>query len=229
MAETPMSEVQGHVYQAPDHCAWTDPMCPEPMEKGSMYCRPHKIMARSDILRNVARRFFRMVADVAEDDELILDRTQAAMQLIELLSRSDNPEELVAAAKLGTREMEARAHPQRLIIGTAAEDIPAGSTGTVNLGPRGVGCFSPADETGDGRPSTVPPYAEQVLGLKRKVIGWVWPVDTRPDSDWRCVSNLGAVSAVEQFGREGRRQPRDRAIGWVLQQAHDLNEEADRG
>lgn len=292
MNETPMSEVPGHTFEAPDHCAWTDPtLCKDPHEKGSMYCGPHQLAARKQIMRNVLERFFTLVADPTAESDYVSPRLEAALALIDLVAESTQPEELVAAAELGVREMEARAHPQ-LINLAAAPELPApvgfivagpstperlhedgsrkievdwdevvfqrlGAAAAkelracraagyedwqlhalvpvpdevafeAELGPRGVGCFSPAEDAEDGRPSTVPPYAEQVLGIQRAVIGWVWPVDASPDSDWRCVTKYPGMTGSAQFGQLGNNQPRDRAIGWVLQQAHNRGE-ADRG
>jgi hypothetical protein len=95
---TGKNETQGPLtsgtYQSPDHCAWTDPLCPDPMEKGSMFCGMHKVAACQRVLRTVISRYFDMLhgkvddttAEGSAEQDLRQERVDAAMQLIDLVS-----------------------------------------------------------------------------------------------------------------------------------------------
>lgn len=110
--KVPMSEVPGHSYVAPDHCAWTDPMCPDPMEKSSMYCRPHQIAARKSILRNVLTRFFTLVADPVEND-LVGQRVDLAMEMIQLAAEHSLPGHLGRVTAIALEQVRRdRTYPQ---------------------------------------------------------------------------------------------------------------------
>lgn len=86
----------------------------------------------------------------------------------------------------------------------------------------------------DGRPLTVPYDAEKVLGVhsvhKTEAIGWVWPDPEHVDDDGRWCAVHGADPAnVVQCTSVGRRRPRDRAIGWVLEQDRDVRNGSTKG
>jgi hypothetical protein len=101
--EVPMSEVPGHAYVAPDHCAKTDPMCPKPMATGSMYCEEHRITARQHILHTVVGRYFDTVHGKLDDttaegsaaQDLRNEQIDAAMRLIDLVGGHMLPYKLV--------------------------------------------------------------------------------------------------------------------------------------
>jgi len=94
---------------------------------------------------------------------------------------------------------------------------------------RGVELPNATAKLHDGRPLTVPISAEQVLGLKRQVVGWVWPDPEHVGDDgrWRAVHGMNPERVPHFVGPipSGRLQPRDMAIGWVLEQ----DKEARRG
>lgn len=113
--EVPMSEVPGHAYVAPDHCAKTDPMCPKPMAPGSMYCDEHRTAARQHILRTVVSRYFDTVHGKLDDttaegsaaQDLRAEQIDTAMRLIDLAGGHPLPYSLVNAAELGTEKAPA--------------------------------------------------------------------------------------------------------------------------
>ena len=114
--KVPMSEVPGHAYVAPDHCAETDPMCPKPMAPGSMYCAEHRVTARQHILRKVVSRYFDTVhgkldgttAEGSAAQDLRGEQTDAAMRLIDLAGGHMLPYSLVNAAEVGAEALQAQ-------------------------------------------------------------------------------------------------------------------------